>query len=295
MDVGDVIARRFEVRRVLEVGALSTMLEASEVDTDRFVVVEWYRQLQQREARDLLVSELNKVVSLRSGYSARIYATGTQPDGSVYAVVEPQEGESLETLLRRQGPLPLARVVEIMLQACEAVAEAHGHQLVHRDLSPETLFVTRPADGSFRLQIRGYGARIAAYVSDAEPRLELCRYTAPEQLASFWGADVRTDIWALGATMYELCSGQRPFPQPPGQLPAALAAEAPPDLRLLRPGLPAPFSDTVMRCLAKDPAARFATVGEVADAIAHFGANRGHGVSGAMRGVLAAVKARRLR
>lgn len=294
MDVGDVIAKKFEVRRVLEVGARSTLLEANELETDRFVVVEWYRQLQVPHMRALLSSELGKVVSLKSPHVARMHATGAQPDGSVYAVLEPQEGESLEMLLRRQGPLPLARVVEIVLQACEALAEAHAAQLVHRDLSPETLFVMRPTDGSFRLQIRGYGARLVSLVAGAEPLLEVHRYTAPEQLSSTLVANSSTDIWALGATMYELSSGQRPFPQPAGQLAAALAAEAP-DLRLLRPGLPALFSDTVMRCLARSPAARYASVREIAGALAHFGGGRGHGVSGAMRGVLAAVKARRLR
>jgi serine/threonine-protein kinase len=293
VDVGDVIAKKYEVRRVLEVGARSTLLEASEIDTERFVVVEWYRRFSVAHGRDLLDSELSKVASLRSPHVARVFATGTQSDGSVYAVLDPQEGESLETLLRRQGPLPLSRVVEIVLQACEAVAEAHAIALVHRDLSPETLFVTRPADGSFRLQIRGYGARIGSYATGAEP-FDVHRYTAPEQLESALGGGASTDIWALGATMYELCSGQRPFPQPPAALAAALAGE-PPDLRQLRPGLPALFSDTVMRCLARDPRGRYASVGEIADGILHFGAGRGHGVSGAMRGVLAAVKARRLK
>lgn len=293
MDVGDVIAKKYEVRRVLEVGARSTLMEASEIDSDRFVVVEWYRRFSVAHARDLLASELAKAASLKSPHVARVYATGTQPDGSVYAVLEPQEGESLETLLRRQGPLPLSRVVEIILQACEAVTEAHACALVHRDLSPETLFVTRPADGSFRLQIRGYGARVASYATGAEP-FDVHRYTAPEQLASALDGAESTDVWALGATMYELCSGQRPFPEPPAALAAALAGEAP-DLHELRPGLPTSFSDTVMRCLAREPRSRYASAVEIADSIVHFGAGRGHGVSGAMRGVLAAVKARRLR
>jgi eukaryotic-like serine/threonine-protein kinase len=293
VDVGDVVAKKFEVRRVLEVGARSTLLEASDVDTDRFVVVEWFRRFVDAHARDLLAGELARAASLRSAHVARVHASGVQPDGSVYAVIEPQEGESLETLLRRQGPLPLSRVVEIVLQACEAVAEAHALGLIHRALSPETLFVTRPADGSFRLQIRGYGARLAAHATGAEP-FDVHRYTAPEQLESALGGSAATDIWALGATMYELCSGQRPFPEPPAALPAALAKEAA-DLRQLRPGLPALFSDTVMRCLAREPGARYARVSEVADDISHFGPSRGHGVSGAMRGVLAAVKARRLK
>jgi serine/threonine-protein kinase len=294
VDVGDVIAKKYEVRRVLEVGARSTLLEASELDTDRFVNIEWYRRFAVAHGREVLASELSKLAVLESPHVARVYASGTQPDGSVYAVLEPQEGESLETLLRRHGPLPLARVVEIVLQVCDALTEAHARQLVHRDLSPETLFVTRPADGSFRLQVRGDGARVASFAIGAEPLLELHRYTAPEQLASPLGAAPSTDIWALGATMYELSSGQRPFPEARASLLAALANEAP-DLRQLRPGLPSLFSDTVMRCLARDPRARYSAASEVADAIAHFGPGRGQGVSGAMRGVLAAVKARRHR
>jgi serine/threonine-protein kinase len=283
------------VRRVLEVGARSTLLEAIELESDRFVVVEWYRRFQVPGARELLCSELAKVASLDSARVARVYATGTEPDGSIYAVLDPPEGDSLVTVLRRQGPLPLARVVEIMLQACETVAQAHAIQLVHRDLSPETLFVTRPADGSLQLQIRDYGARLASYATGTEPLFEAHRYTAPEQLWPAPVADPRTDIWSLGATMYELVSGQRPFPQAPSELPAALTAADPPDLYALRPSLPVPFCETVMRCLARGPAARYASIAELAAAIAQFGPARGTGVSGAMRGVLAAVKARRLR
>jgi eukaryotic-like serine/threonine-protein kinase len=294
VDVGHVIVGRYEVRRVLEVGARSTLLEAIDLETDRFVVVESYRRFQSPGARELLCSELAKIASLESPRVARVYATGTEPDGSVYAVLDPPEGESLLTLLRRQGPLPLARVLEIMLQACETVAQAHAIQLVHRDLSPETLFVTRPADGSFLLQIRDYASRLASYATGTEPLFEAHRYTAPELLTRSQLADPRTDIWALGATMYELASGQRPFPQAPSELPSLLAAE-PRDLHVLRPALPAPFCEAVMRCLHPSPAARYGSVGELAAAIANCSPGRGQGVSGAMRGVLAAVKARRLR
>src|SRR5690606_10537430 len=145
--------------------------------------------------------------SLRSPQVARVYASGAQPDGSAYAVLDPAEGESLETLLRRQGPLPLPRVVEIVLQACEALAESHASALFHRGPSPGRRCGSRPADGSFRLQIRGYGARVATAAAGVGAALDVHRYTAPEQLESALAGGATTDVWALGATMYELCSG----------------------------------------------------------------------------------------
>jgi eukaryotic-like serine/threonine-protein kinase len=288
VDVGDVVADRYEVKRVLEVGGRSTLLEAFEQDQERFVVVELFRRFRVSQAHERFTRELRSVAELKSAHVARVFGNGTEPDGSHYVVVEPQEGESLETLLRRRGPLPLVRVVDLMLQVCEAMTEAHEAQVVHEDLSPETLFLTHHLDGRSAIKIRDFGVRLATFAITEGRMFGEPRYTAPEQLPQSGKVDPRTDIWALGAVMYELSTGHRPFEQSPAQLEQALLTSHPLPLHELRPGLPAAFSDAVMCCLARSPAARFSSVAELARAIAPYGSMRGQGMAGAVRGVLAA-------
>jgi serine/threonine protein kinase len=287
VDVGNIVAEKYEIRRVLEVGGRSTLLEAYEIETDRFVVVELFRRFRLEHEHERFLKDLRSVATLRSEHIARVFASGTQPDGSNFVVSEPPEGESLETLLRRQGPLPLVRVVELMLQVCDALHEAHAAQVVHSDLSPETIFLTWLADGSSCVKIRDFGARLATHAITEGRMFQAPHYTAPEQLSSSQPADERTDIWALGATMYELTSGCRPFDQQPTELQSALLTTESVPLRERRPGLPHSFSDAVMRCLVRSPEGRCASVAEVAEAIAPFGPTR-QGVAGAVRGALAA-------
>jgi serine/threonine protein kinase len=287
LDVGQVIADRYEVRRVLEVGGRSTLLEAYEIQSERFVVVELFRRFRLAHEHERFLKELRSVEALRSEHVARVFTSGTEPDGANYVVSEPPEGESLETLLRRQGPLPLVRIVELMLQVCDALHEAHAAQVVHTDLSPETIFLSWLPDDSPRVKIRDFGARLATHAITEGRMFEPPRYSAPEQLGKSSQADPRTDIWALGATMYELSSGCRPFEQSPADLEAAVLTGEPAPLRERRPGLPQLFSDAVTRCLARSPAARYASVVEVAEALAPFGPGR-QGVASTVRGVLAA-------
>jgi serine/threonine-protein kinase len=287
VDVGDVVAGKYEIRRVLEVGGRSTLLEAYELDTDHFVIVELFRRFRIAQDNERFSRELSLVANLRSAHVARVHASGSQPDGTNYVVTEPPEGESLETLLRRQGPLPLLRVVELMLQVCDALHEAHAVHVVHSDLSPETIFITWLPDGSACVKIRDFGARLATTAITEGRMFEPPRYSAPEQVSKLAPVDARTDIWAVGATMYELTSGCRPFDQPAAELESALLTGEPIHLREKRPGLPHLFSDAVMRCLARSPAARFASVADLAEAIAPFGPGRG-GVASTVRGVLAA-------
>jgi serine/threonine-protein kinase len=160
--------------------------------------------------------------------------------------------------------------------------------VVHTDLSPETIFVNWMPSGSCCVKVRDFGARLATHAITEGRMFEAPRYSAPEQVSPSMSVDQRTDIWALGATMYELSTGHRPFEQAPANLETALLTSEPVALRERRPGLPSLFSDAVMRCLARSPDARYSNVSDLAEALSPFGPPRGHGVSGAMRGALAA-------
>jgi serine/threonine-protein kinase len=280
-DGGDVIERTYEVRRDLEVGSRSTLLEATERDTERFVLIELFRPFRSTEDRERFLRDQRLVAELQSPHVAHVFGSGVRGDGTTYVVSEVIEGESLETLLRRHGPLPLGRVVELMLQLCGVLEEAHAANLVHGAIGPENLFVTYHPDGSSFLKLREFGACSAIPAQVEGQRPSAPPGVAPEQLSGAAPVDPRTDIWALGATMYELSCGRHPT--------RGASAEAPiVSLSQLRPGLPVAFGEAVMCCLSTVPMDRYPSAVEAAEAIARFGPSRGHGVASAVRGVLAA-------
>jgi serine/threonine-protein kinase len=136
------------------------------------------------------------------------------------------------------------------------------------------------------MKLRGFGARRALHAITEGRTLDASHFTAPEQLSDCSRIEPRTDIWGLGATIYELATGHRPFEEPPGELEAALLTREPRPLCDWRPGLPAAFGDVVMRCLMRSPSARHGSVADLVEALSPYGPKRG--VSGTVRAAIAA-------
>src|SRR5437773_10995612 len=152
-------------------------------------------------------------------------------------VMELLRGEDLATLLERQGPAPVEVAVEYVVQACDAVAEAHVTGIVHRDLKPSNLFVSRRSDGRPLVKVLDFGISKAIEGSHAfqgnltEPRSVVGSpyYMSPEQVRDAKRVDARTDVWSLGMILYELMTGEPAFNADtlPG-ICAAIAADTPP-------------------------------------------------------------------
>jgi serine/threonine-protein kinase len=204
-----------------------------------------------------------------------IFDYGHTDDGTFYYVMEYLQGKSLAELIREEGPLPPGRVVFLFRQVCAGLAEAHGLGLVHRDLKPANLFVAVLGGEADVAKVLDFGL---VKVSEASGTPALTAdltvsgtplYMAPEQAAGDRSLDARADIYALGAMMYAALTGRPPFE---GDSPfAVMMAHArdpvvPPSE--LRPGLPDDLEKVVLRCLAKKPADRFATVRALGEALA---------------------------
>jgi serine/threonine-protein kinase len=167
-----------------------------------------------------------------------------------------------------------------VLQACEALAEAHALGIVHRDLKPANLFLTRRADGTACVKVLDFGISKLTNPGTSDPGLSMTRtqaimgsplYMSPEQMASSRQVDGRTDIWAIGAILYELMTGRVPFEADTmPQLCAMILQEPPRSLRDLRADVPDPLQGVVLRCLAKDRNQRYQNVAELANALAPF-------------------------
>lgn len=194
-------------------------------------------------------------------------------------VMEYLEGTDLSARLETFGPLPVDEAVEYVLQACDALAEAHLLGIVHRDLKPANLFCTTGRDGLPLIKVLDFG--ISKTVSGpqlSEEGLTRSRsvlgspeYMSPEQIATPRTVDARTDIWSLGAILFELLTGRVPF-EAEGLLALAvrIANDRSPSLAGLRPDAPSDLEPVIRKCLEKDRATRYRDVGELAAALVAF-------------------------
>jgi serine/threonine-protein kinase len=220
--------------------------------------------------------EAKTVAQLRSEHVAHVLDAGVDDDGTPYMVMEYLEGQSLARSLQANGPLDLASAVEYAIQACEGLAEAHAYGIVHRDIKPYNLFLVERSPGWHAIKIVDFG--ISKFASSDALNVVTgviigspC-YMSPEQLRSTATVDHRSDIWSLGATLYELLAGRAAFDasQTLAELVTAILEKPAPDLHAARRDVPKELAAVITRCLAKDRVMRFQSAGEVAMALLPF-------------------------
>jgi serine/threonine-protein kinase len=173
-------------------------------------------------------------------------------------------GDDLAQVLAEGGPLEPEAAVDVMLQALEALAAAHAVGVLHREIQPANLLLTPGRGPGAVLKVLDFRGAQASSAPSA--------YMAPEQVRDPAVLDPRSDVWSVGAVLYELLSGVAPFGgASPGAVNDAILAAMPRDLGELRWEVPDALSEVVMRCLRRDPAARYRDVDDVAVALAPFG------------------------
>jgi serine/threonine-protein kinase len=281
---GDVLAGKYRVERVLGAGGMGVVVAAMHLQLDERVAIKFLlpQALQNPEAIARFDREARAAVKIKSEHVARVSDVGRLDSGAPYMVMEYLEGGDLGAWLRQRGPLPLEQAVEFVLQACEAIAEAHALGIVHRDLKPANLFCVRRADGLLSVKVLDFGiSKVGGQSFGAGDMTRTSAvvgspfYMSPEQMQSSKGVDVRTDIWSLGVILFELTTGRLPFDaEAVTELAIKIATEPAPPVRAFRGDLPAAFEQTIARCLEKDRARRFQTVGELAVALGDFGPPR---------------------
>jgi serine/threonine-protein kinase len=257
------------------------VLAAHHLHLDKRVALKFLRPevAENRELVARFANEARSAGKIQSEHVARVLDVGVLDNGSPYMVMEYLEGTDLAGLIRQRGGLPGPEAIEYVLQACEALAEAHVAGIVHRDLKPANLFLTRRADGSPCVKVLDFGISKAALSNDPAGHaltqtsavLGSPSYMAPEQLKSARQVDARTDIWALGIILHELMTGEVAFrADTVPELYVAILQAAPTALRARLSGAPPALEAVLLRCLEKDPARRFTSVGELALALAEF-------------------------
>jgi serine/threonine-protein kinase len=276
---GEVLAGKYRVERVLGEGGMGIVVAAHHIQLDQRVALKFLHPgtLENSESVARFRQEAQAAVKIKNEHVARVTDVGELENGAPYIVMEYLDGADLADWLKANGPLPVDQAVDFVLQACEALAEAHALGIVHRDLKPANLFRIEHPDGRLSIKILDFGlskltTEGAHDMTRSDSLFGSPQYMSPEQLRSSKGVDPMADIWALGTILFELVTGRPAFlAQSITELVLLIANDPPPSLANLRPDLPPALELVVARCLEKDPARRYQNVGELAAALEPLG------------------------
>jgi len=261
---GAILINRFRVEQELGRGGSGVVIRAYDLAQSRQVAIKVLHVDVDASTELRFRTEAEATRQLRSEHAVRLLETGTLEDGSPFMAMELLEGVDLGTRLVREGRIPVQHAVGYILQACEALAEAHAVGIIHRDVKPSNLFV----ETSGRIKVLDFGIAKATHsqnlaLTQTASVLGTPAYMSPEQMRSARTVDARTDIWSLGVVLYVLVEGRLPFEANGfADLVIAVSTTAPPPMQV------APWLEPVIaRCLAKEQRDRFARVGELVAAL----------------------------
>ncbi|MEY2930893.1 MAG: hypothetical protein RL033_1642 [Pseudomonadota bacterium] len=252
-EVGRRIADRYQIERVLHEDASTTTVSALHLTLEERVTVQVLSPEQRFDARRSAqyLEAIKPLARIKTDHVVRVLDVGVALYLGPFLVLEELEGDTLAEVLRAEGPLPVPRAVDYVLQACKGLAVAHAVGIVHRQLHPSRLLLARR--GEFET------LKVIDFPTLVEPGAEQRTYLAPEVMSEPLAADRRADVWSLGAVLYELVTGRSAF------APAALAtATAQSDRAQKEAELSPTLRGIIARCLQPDPAQRFADVEELA-------------------------------
>jgi serine/threonine-protein kinase len=277
---GSLLAGKYRVVRIIGKGGMGLVVEAHHLHLELRVAMKFLLPefMSYAEASGRFLREARAASRLTSEHVARVLDVGTLEGGEPYMVMEYLAGEDLSHHARSASRLPVGDVIDYMTQACDAIAEAHKLQIVHRDVKPANLFLTRRADGSALVKVLDFG--ISKVVGEQGGDIALTQtttilgsalYMSPEQMVSAKSVDHRTDIYALGVCLFELLGGQLPyFAESFPELCAKIFTSAPKSLVDLRPDLPDELEQAVAKALARTVEERYQSVAELVQALSPF-------------------------
>jgi serine/threonine protein kinase/Tol biopolymer transport system component len=244
--IGTVISR-YEICGEIGSGARGTVYKARDLDLERWAALRVLSVRQEAEP-ERLIREAAALSGIQHPNLCPVYEAGWTAAGDLFLATAYCDGETLAERLER-GPLKPAAAVELAAQIAAGLAAAHEQGIVHRNLCPASLFLS--ADGQAKIVDFGFSSPMEQTVTSAPAPAAGMPYAAPEQLRGE-RTDARTDLWSLGAVLYEMLTGERP---------SALSALEP--LAARRPEAPAELARIVARALALRPAERYATAAEL--------------------------------
>lgn len=276
---GTVLGGRYVVGNVFAEGGMGVVCIGRHRELGHLVAIKFLRRdiCDRPSIVQRFLNEAKAAAALRNDHVVRVLDVGQLESGRPYLVMEHLEGEDLDRLVERDGPLPVHAALGYVVEACTALAEAHDKGIVHRDIKPENLFLATAGSAPPSIKVVDFGLakRIEATrdVGLTGPRDSMgspC-YMSPEQIAMPQGVDARTDVWSLGVTLYRLLTGSVPFAgDTVSEIFAHVLNSEPQPIYAIRRGLDSDLDGIVRLCLKKDPAERFQNVSELSNALVAY-------------------------
>jgi serine/threonine protein kinase len=276
---GEVFAEKYVVEGVLGEGGMGRVLSARHIELERPVAIkvihsEWARD---PDSSRRLVREARAAANLSSKNVACVYDLGRTPNGLPFIVMERLFGSDLGQLVQK-GPLPPEKAVGYMIQALTALREAHARGIIHRDLKPQNMFLTKGPTGHDLIKVLDFGLakdfarspdpNVSSKLTGMHMMLGSPHFMSPEQIRDAREVDARSDIWSIGATLYLLLTGRYPFVAPNAHVVCAkILSDKPESMLRYRANIPHELDRVVLRCMSRDPAARFATAEQLERAL----------------------------
>ena len=245
--IGEIVGGKYRIVRLLARGGMGVVYEAHHAVVRRRFAIKFLRR-DLSERRDILnrfQREAEAAGALENDNVTAAVDFGISDDGAPFIVMEYLVGESLADLVQREGRLPVQRAADLVAQACRGVEAAHLAGIVHRDLKPHNLFVARRDDGTDLLKVLDFGVAKLQALDEATAAtgtgtiLGTAAYMSPEQARGEKAVDKRTDVYALGAILFEILSQKMPHPgDSPNAILHHIATQPAVPLEPLRPDLP---------------------------------------------------------
>jgi serine/threonine protein kinase len=286
--IGETLGGRYRLDRLLGHGGMGAVYEAEGPSAARVAVKVVLGDNRKPDALRRFVREARTTTAIDNPHVVRVLdVDGDSSRGVPFIVMELLRGTDLEQTIRLHGALEADVVARIFVQACSGLAAAHEQGVVHRDIKPANIFLHQEADGHLITKICDFGiAKQLQSERDSDAALDSTNlthtgsmigsppYMSPEQARSSKDIDARSDVWSLGAALYEALSGRRVWQGRTslGELMAAIIREPVPRLEDAAPWIDPALADVVAKALQKDPTQRFATMKEFAEALEPFAA-----------------------
>jgi eukaryotic-like serine/threonine-protein kinase len=269
------IAGKYQVERLLGQGGMGVVVLARHIGLDEEVAIKLLLPAQTLDGDGAarFVREARAAFKIKSPHVARVSDVGVLEDGTPFMVMEYLEGVDAAQMIADGRVCALADATEIVVQACDAIAQAHSSGIIHRDLKPANLFITRHPDGSPFVKVLDFGiSKMTTQGLDALTRttatMGSALYMSPEQMRQTRSADHRSDIYSLGVTLFELLTGRPPFIA--DTLPALcveVTTGSPMPLLALRPDLPPELARALEKAYARDREQRYQSIAELCVAL----------------------------
>ncbi|NMC69944.1 MAG: protein kinase [Myxococcales bacterium] len=275
---GSVLGGTYRLLAPVAKGGMSVLYEAEHVRLGRRVAVKVLRESYAGDEENVarFCREAQIAGAIEHDGIVRVFDVNCEAGGFWYIAMELLRGTDVRLLLRRRGPLPVDRAVDIARQVCHALSAAHARQVIHRDIKPSNVFLVDRGDGLDHVKLLDFGiSKLLADTSGATKVgliIGTPQFMSPEQACGDPSIDHRTDVFSTGALLYKMLTGHAPFEAPsPAAVLARLMTQPPHPIGGWGVEVPSWLAGVVLRCLSRDPDGRFWSVLDLAEALARRG------------------------